>query len=269
RPRLAVAQPRSGRRLHRSQLPGGRGTARGPGAGPGVLPEAHRRRRAARHGTPALRPRSGALAHPGGKLGRDPHKQPGAVDSGWRRGPDRAGAAGDGAGTAGFRGAGAGASCCPDPAADGRGPGSCTGGDPGSPGGNTRASPDVVLETMCGPTAALRAPEPLPSARNRRAPARPQARERIVLITHDTRWGLGTVVDPVASAPEEDSAPDGLPGGAALEGFVRERAVSEVGVLTDFDLSAVRRLRSRFAAVFAAPDARTAAGLINELIAAA
>src|SRR5690606_2370341 len=76
-------------------------------------------------------------------------------------------------------------------------------------------------------------------------------------------------VDLVNSAPEDDSAPDGLPDVAALEVFVREHAVSEVGVLTDFDLSAVRRLRSRFAAASAARDARTAAGLVNELIAAA
>ncbi len=46
RPCLAVAQPRSGRRLHRPELSGGRGTARGPGAGPGVLPEADGRGRA-------------------------------------------------------------------------------------------------------------------------------------------------------------------------------------------------------------------------------
>src|SRR5690606_40510214 len=72
---------------------------------------------------------------------------PGAVDSGRRLGPERPCTARDGAGTAGFRGAGAVASCCPDPAAAGRGPGSCTGGDPGSPGGNTRASPDVVLRS--------------------------------------------------------------------------------------------------------------------------
>lgn len=90
-----------------------------------------------------------------------------------------------------------------------------------------------------------------------------------MLITHDTRCALDTVVDLVNSAPEDDAGADGLPDVAALEAFVREHEVSEVGVLGEADLAAVRRLRSRFAAVFAAPDARSAAGLINELIAAA
>ncbi|MEU1696412.1 CGNR zinc finger domain-containing protein [Streptomyces hirsutus] len=90
-----------------------------------------------------------------------------------------------------------------------------------------------------------------------------------MLITHDTRCALDTVVDLVNSAPEDDSAPDGLPDLPALEAFVRSHEVSEVGVLTEFDLSAVRRIRGRFASVFAAPDAHSAAKLINELIAAA
>ena len=89
-----------------------------------------------------------------------------------------------------------------------------------------------------------------------------------MLITHDTRCALDTVVDLVNSAPEDDT-PEGLPDVAALKEFVRQHEVSEVGVLTEFDLTAVRRIRGRFAAVFAAPDARAAATLINELIAAA
>lgn len=111
--------------------------------------------------------------------------------------------------------------------------------------------------------------EPLPSASIGGRPPDPQARERIVLITHDTRCALDTVVDLVNSAPEDDSAPDGLQDLPALEAFVRSHEVSEVGVLTEFDLSAVRRIRGRFASVFAAPDAHSAAKLINELIAAA
>ncbi|MBT3151987.1 CGNR zinc finger domain-containing protein [Streptomyces sp. CHD11] len=90
-----------------------------------------------------------------------------------------------------------------------------------------------------------------------------------MLITHDTRCALDTVVDLVNTAPEDDTTPDGLPDVPALQVFVREHQVSEVGVLTEADLAAVRRIRSRFAAVFAAPDPRVAAGLINELIAAA
>jgi len=90
-----------------------------------------------------------------------------------------------------------------------------------------------------------------------------------VLITHDTRCALDTVVDLVNTAPEDDATADGLADVAALEAFVRDHKVSEVGVLTEFDLAAVRKIRGRFAAVFAAPDARSAATTINELIAAA
>ncbi|CAL9319201.1 CGNR zinc finger domain-containing protein [Streptomyces sp. SudanB182_2057] len=90
-----------------------------------------------------------------------------------------------------------------------------------------------------------------------------------MLITHDTRCALDTVVDLVNSAPEDDAAADGLPDVQALTDFVRSHKISDVGVLSELDLSAVRRLRGRFAAVFAAPDARSAAVLINELVAAA
>jgi hypothetical protein len=100
--------------------------------------------------------------------------------------------------------------------------------------------------------------------------ARPlrQARESNVLITHDTRCALDTVVDLVNTAPEDDSA-DGLPDVDALEGFVRSHNISDIGVLSEFDLAAVRRIRGRFAGVFAVRDARTAATVINELVAAA
>ncbi|MFE9684765.1 CGNR zinc finger domain-containing protein [Streptomyces sp. NPDC002701] len=89
-----------------------------------------------------------------------------------------------------------------------------------------------------------------------------------MLITHDTRCALDTVVDLVNTAPEDDTT-DGLANLAALLDFVRRHDMSDVGTLSELDLSAVRRIRGRFAAVFAAPDARTAAALINELVAAA
>jgi predicted RNA-binding Zn ribbon-like protein len=89
-----------------------------------------------------------------------------------------------------------------------------------------------------------------------------------VLITHDTRCALDTVVDLVNTAPEDDT-PEGLPDVPALEEFVRSHKVSDVGALSELDLAAVRKIRGRFAAIFAAPDPRTAAGSINELIAAA
>ena len=90
-----------------------------------------------------------------------------------------------------------------------------------------------------------------------------------MLITHDTRCALDTVVDLVNTAPEDDTSSDGLPDLATLTDFVRNHEISDVGVLSEFDLSAVRKIRDRFAAVFAAPDARAAANQINELVAAA
>ncbi|MCW7941017.1 hypothetical protein AAW14_02905 [Streptomyces hygroscopicus] len=89
-----------------------------------------------------------------------------------------------------------------------------------------------------------------------------------MLITHDTRCALDLVVDLVNTAPEGDET-DGLPDVGALDAFAHKFALSDVGTLSDLDLSAVRKIRGRFAAVFAETDARTTAGLINELVAAA
>jgi predicted RNA-binding Zn ribbon-like protein len=77
------------------------------------------------------------------------------------------------------------------------------------------------------------------------------------------------VVDLVNTAPEDAAAPDGLSDVALLADFVRNHEISDVGVLSEFDLSAVRKIRGLFTAVFSATDPRTAAGLINDLIAAA
>ncbi|MBV2354451.1 CGNR zinc finger domain-containing protein [Streptomyces sp. J2-1] len=90
-----------------------------------------------------------------------------------------------------------------------------------------------------------------------------------MLITHDTRCALDTVVDLVNTAPEDDTGTDGLRDVPALAEFVRTHAVSDVGVLSAADLTGVRSVRARFAAVFAAGDGREAAGIINELVAAA
>ncbi|MCL8012598.1 CGNR zinc finger domain-containing protein [Streptomyces sp. AS02] len=90
-----------------------------------------------------------------------------------------------------------------------------------------------------------------------------------MLITHDTRCALDAVVDLVNTAPDGDGTPDGLPDVAALEDFVQKHEISDVGVLSEFDLSAVRKVRGRFAAIFAESDARRASALINELVAAA
>ncbi|WP_454607344.1 CGNR zinc finger domain-containing protein [Streptomyces tendae] len=90
-----------------------------------------------------------------------------------------------------------------------------------------------------------------------------------MLITHDARCALDVVVDLVNTAPDEDGREDGLSDITALADFVRKHDISDVGVLSEFDLSAVRKVRGRFASIFAAMEPRAAAGLINELVAAA
>lgn len=89
-----------------------------------------------------------------------------------------------------------------------------------------------------------------------------------MLIPHDTRIALDTVVDLMNTAPQgerEDELED-LP---ALRSFVRDHKISDVGELGAGDLRAVRDVRDRFIAVFAAADGRSAATLINQLVAAA
>ncbi|QNP73784.1 CGNR zinc finger domain-containing protein [Streptomyces roseirectus] len=90
-----------------------------------------------------------------------------------------------------------------------------------------------------------------------------------MLIPHDTRCALDTVVGLVNTAPEDEADADGLPDVGTLAEFVRTYKVSGVGALTEFDLAAVRALRGRFAEIFAARDPRVAAGLINKLVAGA
>ncbi|MFB8027998.1 CGNR zinc finger domain-containing protein [Streptomyces sp. NPDC056465] len=89
-----------------------------------------------------------------------------------------------------------------------------------------------------------------------------------MLIPHDTRIALDTVVDLVNTAPEE-GAGDGLAELAELYAFAERHHISGVGTLGEKDLRAVHDVRSRFAEIFAAPDARTAADLVNGLVAAA
>jgi predicted RNA-binding Zn ribbon-like protein len=91
-----------------------------------------------------------------------------------------------------------------------------------------------------------------------------------VLITHDTRCALDTVVDLVNTAPDDDTT-DGLVDVPDLADFVQRHEISDVdvGVLSEVDLAMVRKVRGRFAEVFEAPDAHSAAGIINDLVAAA
>ncbi|AOT57987.1 MULTISPECIES: CGNR zinc finger domain-containing protein [Streptomyces] len=89
-----------------------------------------------------------------------------------------------------------------------------------------------------------------------------------MLIPHDTRIALDTVVDLMNTAPEGGRG-ETLGDVPSLYAFVEGHQVSGVGELGTRDLRAVQEVRDRFAEVFAAPDARTAAGLINQLVAAA
>ncbi|MEE1736810.1 CGNR zinc finger domain-containing protein [Streptomyces sp. BE147] len=104
-----------------------------------------------------------------------------------------------------------------------------------------------------------------------------------MLIPHDTRIALDTVVDLVNTAPghglpedgpadgpsDASTGPDRLADIDTLYAFAERHLISGVGTLGEKDLRAVRDVRSSFAEIFAAPDARTAADLVNRLVAAA
>ncbi|MEU4500639.1 CGNR zinc finger domain-containing protein [Streptomyces sp. NPDC024089] len=99
-----------------------------------------------------------------------------------------------------------------------------------------------------------------------------------MLIPHDTRIALDTVVELVNTAPESEAPEGGRPEGGRSDGladiealydFARRHRISGVDELHDKDLRAVRDVRTRFAEIFATDDARTAASLVNALVAAA
>ncbi|MEU3688679.1 MULTISPECIES: CGNR zinc finger domain-containing protein [Streptomyces] len=89
-----------------------------------------------------------------------------------------------------------------------------------------------------------------------------------MLIPHDTRIALDTVVDLMNTAPQGDR-PDELADLDGLRAFVHAHKISDVGELGPDDLRAVREVREKFTAVFSAPEPRIAAPLINQLVAAA
>nr|WP_202447822.1 CGNR zinc finger domain-containing protein [Streptomyces sp. SID5468] len=88
------------------------------------------------------------------------------------------------------------------------------------------------------------------------------------MIDHDNRRALDWVVDLVNTAAEPP-APDGIADLEALRGFAARHRISGTDRLDETDLLAVRQVRERFAAVFAAPGPRAAAELINALVAQA
>ncbi|WP_030192819.1 CGNR zinc finger domain-containing protein [Streptomyces sp. NRRL S-87] len=87
-------------------------------------------------------------------------------------------------------------------------------------------------------------------------------------IPHDTRRALDVVVDLVNTAPEP-GGPDGLLDVGALRTFVHQHEISDVGELGARDLAGVRAVRGRFAQIFSATTTREAAGVVNDLVAAA
>lgn len=87
-----------------------------------------------------------------------------------------------------------------------------------------------------------------------------------MLFSHDIEHALACVVDLVNTAPS--STHDELLGDVDdLGSFVARHQVSEVGALTEADLHAVRQLRDRIRAVFAAPSDTEAADRVNALVA--
>lgn len=87
-------------------------------------------------------------------------------------------------------------------------------------------------------------------------------------INHDTRCALDDVVDLLNTATDGES-PDLLVSVSDLGAYVDRNSLSGIGTLTEDDLSAVRSVRERFAQVFAADDDRSAAELVNALVAEA
>ncbi|MBA0050774.1 CGNR zinc finger domain-containing protein [Streptomyces sp. AJS327] len=88
-------------------------------------------------------------------------------------------------------------------------------------------------------------------------------------INHDTRCALDYVVDLLNTAAD-GSSPDTLVTSADLHSYLERNNVSGVGsTLGEQDLSGVRAVRDTFTRIFEATDTRTAAGLLNDLVAEA
>jgi predicted RNA-binding Zn ribbon-like protein len=88
-----------------------------------------------------------------------------------------------------------------------------------------------------------------------------------LLFSHDTERSLACIVDLVnTGAPSGGSQVEELDDLDALRAFVVRHDISEVGRLTAGDLTAVRELRARVAAVFDAGDGAAAAAAVNTLV---
>jgi predicted RNA-binding Zn ribbon-like protein len=89
-----------------------------------------------------------------------------------------------------------------------------------------------------------------------------------VLINHDTRCALDSVVDLLNTHPQIEGR-EGLGDVAALRDFVARNRVSEVGRLDQRDVLSAHTVRDRFTEVFAAKDDSAAAAMLNAMIAEA
>jgi predicted RNA-binding Zn ribbon-like protein len=89
-----------------------------------------------------------------------------------------------------------------------------------------------------------------------------------VLINHDTRCALDSVVDLINTAPAI-AGHEALAEVADLRAFVERNKVSEIGRLDRGDITAVQSVRGRFTEVFATTDDATAAAMLNAMIAEA
>ena len=90
-----------------------------------------------------------------------------------------------------------------------------------------------------------------------------------MLFSHDTERALACIVDLVNTAPSPGPSPgdvDQLTDLDALAAFVVDHDVSEVGTLTDADLTAVRDLRTSLSPLFDSADDAAAAALVNALV---
>jgi hypothetical protein len=85
-------------------------------------------------------------------------------------------------------------------------------------------------------------------------------------LGHDSICALAAIVELVNSSPSV-TGEETLPDLAALSTFVERQAISEPGLLTADDLSAVHRLRSRLHEIFLATDQASAINLVNALVA--
>ncbi|CAG7655140.1 CGNR zinc finger domain-containing protein [Actinacidiphila bryophytorum] len=89
-----------------------------------------------------------------------------------------------------------------------------------------------------------------------------------MLINHDTRCALDSVVDLINTAPSI-AGHEALAEVADLRAFVERNKVSEIGRLDRGDITAVQSVRGRFTEVFATTDDATAATMLNAMIAEA